>query len=129
MNGFLIDECLSVVLVRVAQDRGYAAASVAGRGLRGRPDPDIVRTGIANGLVVVTNDWRDYRRLYLSLDTHPGLVVIRPNRRIRDQVLALEAILDRFDGDLDPTDRMLTYRRDGTITLQHWTAASSRRSD
>ncbi|MBI1775441.1 MAG: DUF5615 family PIN-like protein [Proteobacteria bacterium] len=53
---FLVDECLTVQLVDVANSRGHMAAHVAHVGLSGCLDSEIATYAFDNDYIVVTNN-------------------------------------------------------------------------
>jgi predicted nuclease of predicted toxin-antitoxin system len=74
---FLIDECLSPALVRLARQRGYVESThVTWLGLRSRKDWSIVRRAVDSGYVFVTNDTVDFISLLRREGMHPGLVCL-----------------------------------------------------
>lgn len=75
---FLIDECLHTSLVAVAQDRGHDCFHVNWLGLSGETDWDLMPRIVANDFTFVTNNARDFRKLYASEELHAGLVIIVP---------------------------------------------------
>jgi predicted nuclease of predicted toxin-antitoxin system len=75
---FLIDECLHTSLVAVAQDHGHDCFHVNWLGLSGETDWDLMPRIVANDFTFVTNNARDFRKLYASEELHAGLVIIVP---------------------------------------------------
>lgn len=75
---FLIDECLSPVLAAVAQERGYHAMHVRDLGLHGLKDHELMKPIISNDFVLVTNNRKDFIKLYQKEELHSGLVIIIP---------------------------------------------------
>jgi predicted nuclease of predicted toxin-antitoxin system len=75
---FLIDECLHTSLVGVAQDHGHDCFHVNWLGLSGETDWDLMPRIVANDFTFVTNNARDFRKLYASEELHAGLVIIVP---------------------------------------------------
>lgn len=73
---FLIDECLHTSLVAVAQDHGHDCFHVNWLGLSGETDWDLMPRIVANDFTFVTNNARDFRKLYASEELHAGLVII-----------------------------------------------------
>ncbi len=76
---FLIDECLSVDLVSVANRVGHEAQHVAHIGKAGWKDWNVLRHARYGDFVLVTNNAVDFRRLYADEPLHAGLVIIVPN--------------------------------------------------
>lgn len=91
---FLIDECLHTSLVSVAQDRGHDATHVNWLGLGGTADRNLVPRIIAEDFTFVTNNARDFRKLYAREELHAGLVIIVPNVVPARQRELFDAILE-----------------------------------
>jgi predicted nuclease of predicted toxin-antitoxin system len=75
---FLIDECLHTSLVAVAQEGGHDCSHVNWLGLSGETDWDLMPRIIAEDFTFVTNNARDFRKLYAGQELHAGLVIILP---------------------------------------------------
>ncbi|WP_087004047.1 DUF5615 family PIN-like protein [Rhizobium sullae] len=75
---FLIDECLHTSLVAVAQDHGHDCFHVNWLGLSGETDWDLMPRIVAGDFTFVTNNARDFRKLYSKEDLHAGLLIIVP---------------------------------------------------
>jgi predicted nuclease of predicted toxin-antitoxin system len=75
---FLIDECLHVSLTQVARKQGYQADHVAWLGLGGKSDWDLMPRIVAGDFTFVTNNARDFRKLYSKEPIHAGLVILLP---------------------------------------------------
>jgi predicted nuclease of predicted toxin-antitoxin system len=92
---FLIDECLSIDLVTVAQQTGYEAQHVAHVGKAGWKDWNVARYAEEGDFVLVTNNASDFRRLYAVRSIHAGLVIIIPNvKRVTQQKLFRSALAE-----------------------------------
>uniref|UniRef100_A0A7C1PB33 Toxin-antitoxin system, toxin component, PIN family protein n=1 Tax=Agrobacterium albertimagni TaxID=147266 RepID=A0A7C1PB33_9HYPH len=75
---FLIDECLHTSLVAVANDNGHDGYHVNWLGLSGEKDWDLMPRIVAEDYTFVTNNARDFRKLYANEEIHAGLVIIVP---------------------------------------------------
>ncbi|MGG7539736.1 DUF5615 family PIN-like protein [Rhizobium sp. Nf11,1] len=75
---FLIDECLHTSLVAVAQAHGHDCFHVNWLGLSGETDWDLMPRIIEEDFTFVTNNARDFRKLYAKEELHAGLVIIVP---------------------------------------------------
>ena len=75
---FLIDECLHTSLVAVAQGAGHDCYHVNWLGLSGETDWDLMPRIVAEDFTFVTNNARDFRKLYAKEELHAGLVIIVP---------------------------------------------------
>lgn len=72
---FLIDECLSPDLAKLARERGYPESThVRWLGLAGGKDHVVTRRAVDAGYVLVTHNTADFRGLYSREDLHVGLV-------------------------------------------------------
>ncbi|WP_434733891.1 DUF5615 family PIN-like protein [Rhizobium sp. YTUHZ044] len=67
---FLIDECLHTSLVAVAQDHGHDCFHVNWLGLSGETDWDLMPRIVAGDFTFVTNNARDFRKLYAKEELH-----------------------------------------------------------
>ncbi len=75
---FLIDECLHTSLVAIAQERGYDASHVNWLGLGGHTDWSLMSRIVKDSFTFVTNNARDFRKLYKRDLIHAGLIIIVP---------------------------------------------------
>ena len=91
---FLIDECLHTSLVEVAVERGHVATHVTYRGLSGVQDWNLMAPIREGEFTFVTNNAKDFRRLYAQEDIHAGLVILIPNVPPIEQRELFEAALD-----------------------------------
>jgi predicted nuclease of predicted toxin-antitoxin system len=123
-----IDECLSPMLVRVAQRR-YEATCSAYRGLLRIKDQELYAVASKEEWVLVTNNNRDFRALTERAGLHSGLILL-PQRTRADQPPMLEATLhfiERHSADADmPAEawiinRVVEYHdTDNTISAGEW---------
>lgn len=99
---FLIDECLHTSLVAVAESLDHEAWHVCWRGLSGTQDHTLVPVAIDESLTFVTNNARDFRRLFALQEAHSGLVVILPFVEPLQQRELFTVVLEELgvDGDL-----------------------------
>lgn len=95
---FLIDECLHTSLVAVAVERGHEATHVNYRGLSGVQDWNLMAPIREAGFTFVTNNAKDFRRLYAQEDIHAGLVILIPHVPPTDQRALFDAALDELAG-------------------------------
>ena len=93
---FLIDECLHTSLVTVAQDVGHECAHVNWLGLSGETDWDLMPRIIAGDFIFVTNNARDFRKLYAKEELHAGLIIIVPQVLPGRQRELFKAVLDEL---------------------------------
>ncbi len=97
---FLIDECLSPALVKVAKERGYLSSHVSRLAkLKGKSDETVSHYALQQGMVVVTNNMVDFDRIYQKQSKHPGLIFLAAADGLmnRDsQILMFECALDEY---------------------------------
>jgi predicted nuclease of predicted toxin-antitoxin system len=91
---FLIDECLHTSLVEVAVQRGHEATHVNYRGLSGVQDWNLMAPIREGDFTFVTNNAKDFRRLYAQEEVHAGLVILIPNVPPAEQRMLFDAALD-----------------------------------
>ncbi|MBF0324645.1 DUF5615 family PIN-like protein [Magnetospirillum moscoviense] len=102
MLRLLLDECLSPTLVARAQARGVDATHVRFLGKAGYQDYNLIDIILAGEYCFVTNNARDFLKLFAEVEWHDGLVIILPQTRLAEQIVLFEAALD-FVGGLDHT--------------------------
>jgi predicted nuclease of predicted toxin-antitoxin system len=95
---FLIDECLHTSLVEVATAWGHEATHVNYRGLSGIQDWNLMAPIREGGFTFVTNNAKDFRKLYAQEDIHAGLVILIPNAPPAEQRMLFHAALDDLAG-------------------------------
>jgi predicted nuclease of predicted toxin-antitoxin system len=124
-----IDEDLSPVLVDAAWSRTWEGTCNRDRGMLGVSDEDVAAAAIGEDFVLVTDNRRDFRRLYQPAATlHPGLIFIpaggprEQQRKFLDDVLdwiAAEAAARRTDIDSLMVNKLVEMNRDtGEITIE-----------
>jgi len=73
-----IDECLSPALARRLNESGeHDAIHPLDVGRRGEPDHIVLRRCLSEDRVIVTENARDFRALLVTVDLHPGLIILR----------------------------------------------------
>ena len=93
---FLIDECLHTSLVEVAVERGHEATHVNYRGLGGVQDWNLMAPIREGDFTFVTNNAKDFRRLYAREEVHAGLMILIPNVPPTEQRMLFDAALDEL---------------------------------
>ncbi|RUW64444.1 DUF5615 family PIN-like protein [Mesorhizobium sp. M2A.F.Ca.ET.067.02.1.1] len=96
---FLIDECLHTSLVAVAQLRGHVANHVNWLGLSGETDWNLMPRILEDDFTFVTNNAKDFRKLYAKEPVHPGLLIIVPQVAPERQRELFNTILEELDPD------------------------------
>jgi hypothetical protein len=129
---FLIDECSTLLLVGLANERGFEAYYVPHRGLGGAKDHELVPVLLEDDLILVTNNGPDFTALLSSPDTvHPGLIVLVTQVAPAVQVELFRAVLDHLDGreelvntvievDVDEATRAALQPMDRWRTKEEW---------
>lgn len=118
---FLIDECLHISLVAVAQERGHDANHVNWLGLSGETDWDLMPRIVADDFTFVTNNARDFRKLYAREELHAGLVIIVPQVPPQHQRQLFDAVLDQIDADTFLVNEVVEVEiEDGTAVISRY---------
>lgn len=118
---FLIDECLSPDVVALAHSRGFDATHVVFRGLSGTADRDLMPLIRNEDFVFVTNNARDFIRLYALENVHPGLVIVIPGGIPTDvQTHLFASVLDEIETMSDLVNRIVEVYSDGSVEVREW---------
>lgn len=96
---FLIDECLHTTLVAVAQNRGHEGFHINWLGLSGETDWDLMPRIVEGNFTFVTNNARDFRKLYAKEELHAGLIIVVPQVLPAIQRELFDAVLADFSAD------------------------------
>jgi predicted nuclease of predicted toxin-antitoxin system len=128
---FLIDECLSPELVRLAHERAHGESTyVTWLGLRSRKDWTIVRRAVDDGYVLVTNNATDFTPLLSRESVHAGLVCLNVapglmSLNVQKRLFALA--LDRL-GDVEPINELLevTLQKDRSVRIERYDLPSGK---
>jgi predicted nuclease of predicted toxin-antitoxin system len=127
---FLIDECLSLDLVALANARGHHATHVVFRGREGTADADLMPLVWSESFVLVTNNRRDFLKIYAEQEVHPGLVIIVPGGiTSRRQVQLFDLVLDVVEPMADLVNKAVEVELDGTVTVLDWSTDRSGRPE
>lgn len=113
----LVDECLSPDLVATALLRGYYSTHVVYRGLQGTSDIDLIPVILNGNFIFVTNNGKDFLKIYSSLDIHPGLIIIVPNCKASQQIYLFNKILDMIKNKTDLINKVIEIYNDATIKI------------
>jgi predicted nuclease of predicted toxin-antitoxin system len=117
---FLIDECLSPDLVGLAHARGHHATHVVFRGLAGVRDDELMPVIRKEGFIFVTNNAKDFRKLYSLENIHAGLVIIVPGGAPTPaQLRFFTNALDVLETMPDLVNRILEVYSDGSVVIQN----------
>ena len=118
---FLIDECLHTSLIEVAVARGHLASHVTYRGLSGAQDWNLMAPIREGAFTFVTNNAKDFRRLYAIEEIHAGLVILSPNVPPTKQRVLFDAALDDLGNGGGLFNEALEVREiDGEIEIKRY---------
>jgi predicted nuclease of predicted toxin-antitoxin system len=95
---FLIDECLHTSLVAIALEHGHECSHVNWLGWSGATDWDLMPLILDGDFTFVTNNARDFRKLYAREYLHAGLVIIVPQVLPVSQRQLFNAVLEELAG-------------------------------
>ena len=119
---FLIDECLHTSLVAVAEENGHEAKHVNWLGLSGRADWALMRRIVSEDFTFVTNNAKDFQRLYAKTPLHAGLIIIVPQVSPSMQCDMFHALLDFLSGAIEPVNEVIEIRLlDGRTNFNRYT--------
>ena len=118
---FFFDECLALELVAEARSRGHHATHAVFRGLQGNSDPEILSVVVEENFVFVTNNRRDFLKLYAELDLHPGLIIIVPGSTPpKQQIVLFDKVLDLIEPMGDIINKIVEVFSDGTVDIRDY---------
>ena len=106
---FLVDECLSSLLVRVANEFGFEAHHVAHLARAGAEDRHLLPLILDGDFTLVTNNAVDFRKLYRGLDLHPGLILILDQLPRKEQERVFRELLAHL-AQKDLTNKVVEVR-------------------
>ncbi len=87
----------------MAIDAGHEASHVNWLGLSGETDWGLMPRIISDDFTFITNNARDFRKLYARAPLHAGLVIILPQAAPQLQRELLMAVLEEFQ----PSDQLV----------------------
>jgi len=122
MERILIDECLSTALVAVAKARGHDATHVVWLGKAGTQDWNLLPVILQGDFVFVTNNRRDFLRLYESIEAHNGLIIILPSVDLAQQVGLFGIALETAEALDDTINMLMEVDEAGRLTATQWPA-------
>ncbi|MEX2319560.1 MAG: DUF5615 family PIN-like protein [Bauldia sp.] len=120
MIKLLIDECLTPDLVDIARARWIEANHVSRIGRASSPDWRLVEFALEADVAFVTNDARDFRRLYSRIDLHPGLLIILPQGNYRQQMRLFRILLDYVEEHPDLVNQLIEIDEGGRVIATAW---------
>lgn len=110
---FLIDECLSIDLIAIANAAGHEAQHLAWVGKAGWKYWNVARHALEGDFVLVTNNASDFHRLYATTQLHAGLIIIVPNVGRVLQCRLFRTALEALAMPADLVNRVLEIGIDG----------------
>ena len=113
----LIDECLTVRLVDVAQQAGFEAYHVAHRGWNALKDPALFAQIQDESFTFVTNNRDDFITLVPAGRFTRGLIVILPNVRRDEQIALFTQALALASSLPSMVNRVIEIDRNGSAQL------------
>lgn len=114
---FLIDECVSLILVNVAHQFGYPADHVSHRGFRKLKDHELRPHVLQHDYTLVTNNRDDWVAIVGNEDLHPGLVVILENAPRAIEIGHFAAVLSRIATERSFVNRIAEVDARGRVEL------------
>ncbi len=119
LTRILFDECMSPRLVARARARGYDATHISYLGKGSWQDYNLVEVILQGGYLFVTNNARDFLKLFGQIEVHDGLVLIIPQVRRADQIALFEAALDFIETLGDTVNRLIEVHSVDDIRLSN----------
>lgn len=107
------------MLAAVAKARGLDATHVTYLGKGSWPDYSLVDLILDGDYVFVTNNARDFLKLFSSVDLHNGLVLVIPTVRRMEQIALFEAALDFIAGLGHTVNRLIEVHAVDDIRLSN----------
>lgn len=121
MLKLLIDECCSPELVAVGLTRGHEATHVTYLGLAGKPDHMLLPVIVGGDHTFVTNNRKDFLRLYRHVEVHAGLLIIVPSVNWIKQIELFNKVLDAIETtNFDTVNQRIEVSMDGSVTMSQW---------
>jgi predicted nuclease of predicted toxin-antitoxin system len=120
IDPILIDECLSPKLASVAQARGLACMHVTWLNLEGTSDWHVAGLAAERNYVIVTNNRKDFLRLYAELEVHNGLIIIVPAVVRREQMRLFDLAIDVAERQDSLINLLIEVHADGSVEVQNW---------
>jgi predicted nuclease of predicted toxin-antitoxin system len=117
-DSILIDECLSDKLVAIAKARGHQATHVKYYGKSGTEDWDLISFITQHNFIFVTNNRRDFLKLYERQPIHNGLIIIVPSIDRTGQIRLFELVLDEIERQDHLINKVIQIYEDGRITIE-----------
>ena len=114
---FLIDECLHASLIKVAARHGHEGHHVNYLGLSGTGDRELMPVIVSGDYTFVTNNARDFRKLYNKEELHAGLVIIIPQVAPDRQATLFETVLFEIAKGSSMVNEVIEIELDGDVAV------------
>jgi hypothetical protein len=88
--------------------------------MQGANDRNLARLAAEQSYVVVTNNRRDFLRLYARLEVHNGLIIIVPPVLRLEQIRLFGVALDVAERRDDLVNLLIEVHADGTVEVRNW---------
>ena len=112
---------MSPRLVGVAQERGHDATHVNYQGLIGFSDRALLPQIAGGDFTFVTNNRRDFLKLYRHVEIHAGLLIIVPSSKADRQIALFLSALDAIEArGADMVNQLVEIDGDGTVTFSSY---------
>lgn len=107
-------------LVAVAISEEFDATHVNHLSRRGATDRSLAVSAFERDAVFVTNNARDFKRIYRQFDLHPGLMVILPSVRPDLQADLFVLAVARLRTLRDCVNLLVEVDIHGVVTVSDW---------
>jgi predicted nuclease of predicted toxin-antitoxin system len=117
---FLIDECLTPDLAATARAAGMEAAHLVHLGCAGLPDWNVLKLSLDGDYTLVTNNARDFIKLYRRIEIHNGLIVLLPAVSGGRQVELFGHVLEAIRPRDDLVNCIVVVDASGQVVIETW---------
>ena len=121
MIRLLFDECMSPELVGFAHKRGFDATHILYLGLGGMADRLLLPVIAGGDYTFVTNNRRDFLRLYHFVEVYAGLLIVLPSdtRTVQRRLVGLA--LDAIEASgFDTINQLIEVDGNGRVEMSAW---------
>ena len=77
---------------------------------------------MTENFALVTNNGRDFRRLYAQIELHPGLVILLPSVSTAEQIRLLDAAIEGVRIGPDLVNKLIEVDAEGGVKVVNWPA-------
>jgi hypothetical protein len=112
---------LTIELVAEAHARGYDASHINFMALLGFSDRALLPQIVGGDFAFVTNNRRDFLRLYKHVEVHGGLLIIVRSTGVYGQIRLFPRALDAIEArQLDMVNQLVEVDGDGAVTFSSY---------